>query len=126
MAENLRAAIPPCWFEAAGKTTAVGTPSDRSLAAFKAKIDLMTQAAKGRKVVSKEKQKTERIARQQSWNHSTKRVQRYLGIRQASGEKIAAAARANLADSSLEWGAYYDALKAAIPRYVSQATNFKI
>lgn len=125
MAENLRTAIPPNWFKAAGETAAVGTPSDRSLAAFKAKIDLMAQAAKGRRVVSKEKQKTERIAKQQSWNNSTKRVQRYLGIRQASHEKVPAAARASLVDSGLEWVAYHDALKATIPLYVFRATTLR-
>ena len=125
MAEDLRTAIPPSWFKAPGELAAAKAPSDRSLAAFKAKIDLMSQAAKGRKVISKEKQKAERISRRQSWSHSIKRVQRYLGIRQASHEKIAAAARVTLASSGLEWGDYHDALKAAIPRCVFDGTIWK-
>lgn len=123
MAENLRTTVPPSWFKAKGEAAPVGTPSDRSLAAFKAKIDLMVQAQKGRKVASKEKQKTERIAKQQSWNHTTKRVQRYLGIRQAGHVKQAEIARATLVDSGLEWGGYHHALKAAIPRYIFQASS---
>jgi hypothetical protein len=117
MAENLRNSIPPAWFRPKGEPVTAPAPSDRSLAAFKAKIDMMLQVQKGKKLVNKEKQKVERIAKQQSWNHSTKRVQRYLGIRQASHEEQAAAARAGLVDSGLEWSDYDAAVKAAIPRY---------
>jgi hypothetical protein len=118
MAESLRNAVPPSSFKIKEEPVTNAAPSDRSLAAFKAKIDLMVHAQKGKKVVNKAKQKIERVAKQQSWSHSIKRVQCYLGIRQASHDKRAAAPQAGLVNSSLEWGGYEDSGKAAIPRYV--------
>ena len=58
-------------------------PDDRSIMAFRAKIQALAEAAKGKKTASKEKSKLDRVARQQSWSHEIKRVQRYLGIRKA-------------------------------------------
>lgn len=113
MAENLRAAIPPSYYKAKGEPASVVTPSDRSLEAFKAKIDLMLQAQRGKKLANKEKQRADRIAKQQSWNHSIKRVQRYLGMRGASHEKTRAAIRVGMGNSGLEWGEYDAAVKAA-------------
>jgi len=45
---------------------------------------LIFQAKKGQKLAAKEKQRKDRHSKQQSWNHSVKRVQRYLGLREAS------------------------------------------
>ena len=118
MAENLRCAIPPAWFRANGEPATAPAPSDRSLAAFNAKIDLVLRTQNVKKVKNKEKQRIERIAKQQSWGHSTKRVQRYLGIRQASHENQSAAARAGLVNSDFEWSDYDAAAKASIPRHV--------
>lgn len=120
MAENLRNAIPPRWFKPKGEPDVKMVPSDRSLAAFKAKIDLAAQAQKGRKILSKEKQKTERITKQQAWNHSTKRVQRYLGLRRAKDEE--AAARIDPANYNDAWGAYA-ATKTVLPQYVNSVHN---
>lgn len=87
MAESLRNNVPPHYFKLDGEPGAVGTPSDRSLAAFRTKIALMTQAQKGKKQASREKQKKDRIEKQQSWHHSIKRVQRYLGLRESTSSK---------------------------------------
>jgi hypothetical protein len=87
-------------------------PSETSLAIFRDKIDQMVRAQKGKKLASKEKQKTERIAQQQSWGQSIKRVQRYLGIREVSHAHHAAI-RASLENSGLQWEEYDAAVKDA-------------
>ena len=81
-------------------------------------MDLITHAQKVRKEMSAEKKKVDRLAKQRSWNHSMKRVQRYLGLRQVSGEKEAEIARAGLPNSGLEWNSISVAQKAATNRYV--------
>jgi len=113
MSSDLRNAAPPSYYKLDGEPDATGTPSQRSLHAFKAKIELMTQAQRGKKLANKEKQKIERIAKQQSWNHGIKRVQRYLGLREASHEDRMAAIRKSLENSGLGWGDYEAAVKAA-------------
>lgn len=112
-AENLRVAVPPSYYKLDGEPDVIGTPSERSVIAFKAKVDLILQAQKGKKLVNQEKQKINRIAKQQSWNHSIKRVQRYLGIRQASNQKQIEAVRKGLENSGLGWGEYDAAVQAA-------------
>src|SRR5208282_4098975 len=82
MEGELKNAVPPSYYKLDGEPEAIGAPSDRSLAAFREKIDLLLQDQKAKKLAKKEKQKTQRIEKQQSWNHSIKRVQRYLGIRE--------------------------------------------
>ena len=120
MADNLHSTVPPHWFKHRTEAATTVAPSDRSLAAFKAKMDLIAQAQKGKKTFTAEKKKGERIAKQRSWNHSVKRVQRYLGLRQASDEQQAEVVRVrdSVANSGLEWNAYSSAVKAATPRYV--------
>jgi hypothetical protein len=115
MAENLKTSAPPSHYKLDGEPDAFGTPSERSLNAFKAKIDLIVQAQKGKKLANKEKQKKERINKQQTWSHSIKRVQRYLGIRVNSGEKGVqmAAIKQGLETSGLKWLDYDAAVKAA-------------
>lgn len=113
MAESLRTAVPPSYYKLGGETDVHGAPSERSLITFNSKIDLILQAQKGKKSANKEKQKAERIAKQQSWNHSIKHVQRYLGIRQASQGQQIAVIRNDLENSSLGWGDYEDVVEAA-------------
>jgi hypothetical protein len=120
MAAKLRNDAPPSYFKLNNEPGAIGKASDRSLAAFKAKMDLMTQSAKGKKQASKEKQKLERINKQQEWNHSIKRVQRYLGLRQVSQEKQIAAIKEGLNKLNLGWGDYDDAVKAAAAKLLPQ------
>lgn len=109
MAENLKAATPPSYYRLDGESDAISTPTDRSLTSFNAKIDLLTSAQKGKKVVSKDKRKAERIARQQSWNQSIKRTQRYLGIRAASHQRQTAAIEDSL--NSSDRGGYHTAFQ---------------
>ncbi|KAI9703587.1 MAG: hypothetical protein M1836_007357 [Candelina mexicana] len=56
--------------------------TDRSLNAFKRKIELGFDATKNKSKASKAKKKGERIQKQQSWNRQLKRTQRYLGLRE--------------------------------------------
>jgi len=100
-------------------------PSQRSIAAFKDKIDMMARAHKGKKAATKEKQKTTRIAQQQSWNHSIKRVQRYLGIREAGREKQMGAIRTSLENSGLIWKDYDASVQAAAAKLES-TTKFDL
>ncbi|KAL2074789.1 hypothetical protein VTL71DRAFT_8568 [Oculimacula yallundae] len=115
MAESLRNNVPPHYFKLDGEPGAVGTPSDRSLAAFRTKIALMTQAQKGKKMVNKEKQKKDRIEKQQAWSHSVKRVQRYLGLRESTTGRIAAI-KASLGETDHGWAKYEDSVKEALAK----------
>lgn len=94
----------------------IENPSQASLIEFKAKVDLVTRLQRGKKMVNKEKQKAERVAKQQSWNKSIKRVQRYLGIRQASLASQTEAIRAGLQNSSLQWMDYVAAVQDAVAK----------
>lgn len=96
-----------------GEAVITEVPSNRSLLAFKAKIDLMMQAQKGKKLANKGKQRVERIAKQQFWKDSIKRVQRYLGIREAGTECQLAAIRSELTECGLQWLEFDAAVKAA-------------
>lgn len=119
MAENLHSAVLPRWYKHKGETETASTPTTRSVAAFMAKIDLMTQAQKWKKIASAEKKKVDRIAKQQSWSHTTKHVQRYLGIRKASNEHPGEALQAG------EWGEYNVRHKADISWYVFPSSTLR-
>lgn len=84
---------------------------------------MMARAQKGKKAANKEKQKVARIALQQSWNHSIKRVQRYLGIREAGHEKQMQAIRSGLQNAGLVWKDYDAAVQAAAAK-LRPATDF--
>jgi hypothetical protein len=107
---------PVGYFKLAGEPRVIENPSQASLIEFKAKIDLVTRLQRGKKMVNKEKQKAERVAKQQSWNKSIKRVQRYLGIRQASLASQTEAIRAGLQNSSLQWMDYVAAVQDAVAK----------
>lgn len=121
MAANLRKVVPPSYYKLDGEPDAVGKASDRSLAAFKAKIDMMSQSQKGKKEANKAKQKQERINKQHEWCHSLKRVQRYLGLRQVSHSKQIAAIKDGLKGADLGWGDYEAAVAAAAAKLLPQA-----
>jgi hypothetical protein len=112
MADSLKNNAPPSYYKLDNEPDVISTPSERSLAAFRAKIEFMNLAQKGKKLAHKEKQKTERIAKQQSWNHSIKRIQRYLGIREVR-HGYHAAIRKGLEASGLGWLDYDAAVRAA-------------
>ena len=120
MADSLKNNAPPSYYKLDSESDVVGTPSERALAAFRAKIEFMNQAQKGKKLAHKEKQKADRIAKQQSWNHSIKRVQRYLGIREVR-YGYHAAIKKGLENSGLEWLDYDAAVKAAASKLTPSA-----
>ena len=83
MAECLRKAIPSSSYRPDDEVEAKVEPTEKSLEAFKKKIELLLESDKQKKGLIKEKKKLERFAKQRAWNHEVKRVQRYLGLRQA-------------------------------------------
>ncbi|TVY13160.1 Uncharacterized protein LARI1_G008062 [Lachnellula arida] len=83
-AETLRNNIPPTYYKPKNEPKSTVTPTPQALEAFKAKLELMNAAQKGKKSGSKDKLKRERLFNQQSWKTSLKRTQRYLGLREAS------------------------------------------
>jgi len=112
MADTLKNNVPPSYWKLDSEPKAMGYPSNASLTAFRAKMALLAQAQKGKKVANKEKQKKDRIEKQQSWNKSIKRVQRYLGFREVRKD-VRAEIKASLEGPELEWGYYDAAVKAA-------------
>jgi hypothetical protein len=102
MADDLKLAIPPSSFRPNGESIGISKPTDGALIAFKGKMDLMAQAAKVKKNAQKERQKAKRLDNQRSWSDLTKRVQRYLGLRQNSQRLSATAGIGRIAlDSEL-------------------------
>ena len=112
MADSLKHNAPPSYYKLDNESDVSSIPSERSLAAFRAKIEFINQAQRGKKLAHKEKQKTERIAKQQSWNHSIKRIQRYLGIREVR-RGYHDTIKKRLETSSLKWLDYDEAMKTA-------------
>jgi hypothetical protein len=82
MAEVLKQAVPSRTYKPDGERELSIDPTDKSLEAFKRKMELLVENDKKKKAAVKEKKRAERFAKQRSWNHSIKRVQRYLGIRE--------------------------------------------
>lgn len=122
MVTNLHRNIPPSYYKLDGEPRAMGTPSSRSLAAFKAKIDMVQAMQRTQKARKSEKKKQERIEKQQDWGHSIKRVQRYLGLRQINKEnhdEVIAALRASLESSNLPWSTIDEACNAAAAKLLA-------
>ncbi|KAF7901853.1 uncharacterized protein EAF01_007151 [Botrytis porri] len=84
MADELRENVPPRYYKLDGEPPITKPLVDTSLAAFRAKIEALNLTAKNKKAANKEKQRVERVAKQKAWKDSTKRVQRYLGLRKQS------------------------------------------
>lgn len=84
MADELRQNVPPRYYKLNGEPPITKPLVDTALAAFRAKIEALNVTAKNKKAANKEKQRVERVAKQQAWKDSTKRVQRYLGLRKRS------------------------------------------
>jgi hypothetical protein len=99
MAECLKLAIPSRTYRPDGENDASVGPTDKSLGAFKTKMELLVESDKKKKGVIKQKKKAERIAKQKSWIHTVKRVQRYLGIR-GIHHKASGNTKTSLLDSS--------------------------
>jgi hypothetical protein len=81
MAEVLKTSVPSVSYRPKDEANESCEPTEKSLEAFKKKMELMSESEKRKKTATKEKKKKERLAKQRAWNHSVKRVQRYLGIR---------------------------------------------
>jgi hypothetical protein len=113
MADDLREVIPPRYYKLDGEPPVAKPPLDTSLAAFKAKIEAMNLTQKAKKQHNKEKAKVERVAKQQSWRSSTKRVQRYLGLRKRRDGDITAE-HAKSKGKQLDWNDYTAALQQSI------------
>lgn len=107
-AETLRNNIPPTYYKPKNEPKSTVTPTPEALEAFKAKLELMNAAQKGKKSGSKEKSKRERLFNQQSWKTSLKRTQRYLGLREASTSPK------NTNRRGMSWEAM-DRLKSSVP-----------
>lgn len=90
MADILTTNVPAEDFKLKGEPEETLTPSNRSLAAFKTKVEGIIAVQKREKTTNKDKKKVERIAQQESWRHSIKRIQRYMGIRQCQNSSDAA------------------------------------
>ena len=73
--------IPNRDFREDGEFAPLPASNDRSLHAFKVKMEAAIQAGKNKSKASKEKKKFERIQLKMSWCRQLKRVQCYLGIR---------------------------------------------
>ncbi|KAL3423673.1 QDE-2-interacting protein [Phlyctema vagabunda] len=71
---------PPKEFVPKDEIPSMVSPTDESIQAFKEKIDNINEAH-ATKLANKAKAKVDRIAQQKEWSHATKRVQRYLGLR---------------------------------------------
>jgi hypothetical protein len=83
MADGLKQAIPSLKWRPKGESNTSCEPTEQSLVAFNKKMELLLESEKTKKrAATKEKRMHKRIAKQQDWNHSIKRVQRYLGIRE--------------------------------------------
>lgn len=92
----------------------VEVPSQKALVAFKAKVDSMAMAYKRKKEEKKEKKQVDLAAKQESWNQSIKRVQRYLGIRHLSLAQESEIVRAKLQTRNLQWMDYDEAFRDAM------------
>lgn len=84
MAECLKKAVPSSSYRPDDEVEAKCEPTEKSLEAFKKKIELLLESDKRKKSLTKEKKKVERFAKQRAWTHEIKRVQRYLGLREAA------------------------------------------
>jgi len=80
----IKKAIPSDSYRPSNEPPASKMPSDESLEAFKEKMEDILETDKKRKLAAKLKRQAERHAKQQGWNHVTKRIQRYLGLREAA------------------------------------------
>ncbi|KAI9749760.1 MAG: hypothetical protein M4579_006750 [Chaenotheca gracillima] len=84
--ENLEGMIPLPGFKPKDEPAEAAAPSDRSLAAFKLKVERGIAATQRSKNAAKLKRQENRIQSQQGWGNQIKRLHRYLGLRERSRE----------------------------------------
>ncbi|KAI9839010.1 MAG: hypothetical protein M1837_002297 [Sclerophora amabilis] len=80
--QKLEKRVPQESFQLKDEPPQLLRPSDRSLAAFRKKMERAIDATKNKSKASKAKKREERLQKQQGWRRQIKRVQRYLGLRQ--------------------------------------------
>lgn len=80
-------AIPSKSYRPPNEPASTTKPSDESLEAFKERMEEMLEMDRKKKAAIKSKKQAERYAKQQGYNHVTKRVQRYLGLRERRKEE---------------------------------------
>lgn len=113
-ADKLHANIPPSTFKPERESSVMKMPSQKSIAAFKAKVDAIMKTQKVKKTAKQEKKKVERAAQEESSRQSIKRVQTYLGIRPPSLAQHAEEIRARLQKKNLQWEEYDEAFRDAM------------
>lgn len=110
---DLKENVPPRYYKLENEPPGTDVPpSDRSLAAFQAKMALIVQSSKGKKTANKEKSKRERIEKQAQWNHTIKRVQRYLGLRE-NRKAQKAAIREEAKSAGYDWQTFDERVTSA-------------
>lgn len=111
MADQMKTAPPPPHYNPDKGEHAIFSPNDRSIDAFKQKIEMLLTLERKKKDDVKAKKQKQRIAKQQSWGDAIKRVQRYLGLREGrSGQQQA---MKMLNGKSTDWGEWDDAIAEA-------------
>ncbi|KAH0556471.1 hypothetical protein GP486_005627 [Trichoglossum hirsutum] len=80
--QNLEQMVPAATFRPDGETPELSPPSERSLEAFKRKMELVHEATKKKSRAARAKKQQDRIEKQREWGRQIKRTQRYLGLRQ--------------------------------------------
>lgn len=111
MADQLKTAPPPTYYAPEGEDDSPKIdPSDRSLEAFKLKIEILLKSEKIRKAKNKQQKQSDRLAKQKAWSNSLKRVQRYLGLREARNRLPVVTEQ--YGGDTLEWDGYDQATEA--------------
>lgn len=101
MSDSLRLAIPPAAYKPDAASSLI-SPTDRSVEAFRKKIELLLEDEKKKKAATKEKKNAERKVKQMETTRAVKRVQSFLGMRKSVTE-IQNAVRKSLHDTGTDW-----------------------
>ncbi|KAI9872634.1 MAG: hypothetical protein M1830_001392, partial [Pleopsidium flavum] len=79
--DTMASKVPKEDYKLAGEVQSTETPTDRSFAAFKQKMEAALEASKNKSKASRIKKQAERVHQKQGWCRELKRTQRYLGLR---------------------------------------------
>jgi len=109
---QMKTAPPPPTYRPDKATNPSIQPDDRSIEAFRRKIDALLKIEKQKKANTKVKRQKDKIAKQHAWGESLKRVQRYLGLREIRAGHHQAMKQINA--DGLVWGNYDEAIETAL------------
>lgn len=112
MADQLKTAIPPQTYKPDRAQRPVIIPDDRSIEAFRGKIQILLTLEKKKKENVKAKKQKDKAEKQKSWGERVKRVQRYLGLREIRSGHHQAMRQLN--GNTSDWGRYDDAIAEAL------------